>query len=141
MIGCKLDKMEKERITIYDSTKSAIVKMVEGNPGAIDACMCLLKEGEKINAYNTFSGYVYILTLDKCGIYGTDIYVLWSDICKKNTLNMIAVLTAVQLGMFDGNVLADACHRQDYSGRDMVPIDDIWLRVKAKLGYPDVTFE
>lgn len=137
MIGYKLEKMEKERITIYDSTKSAIVKMVEGNPGAIDACMCLLKEGEKINASNTFGGFVYILTLDKCGIYGTDIYVLWNDICKKNTLNMIAVLTAVQLGMFDGKVLADACHRQDYSGCDMVPIDDI----KAKLRFPDVTFE
>lgn len=122
-----------ERITFSDSTKSAIIKMVEGNMGAMSACMSLLKEAERVDPQNMMGGISYILSLDNNGIYGTDIYVLWSDICDKDTTKMIAVLRAVQLGLFSGKVLADACHRQDYSGRTMVPVDELYIKVKERL--------
>ena len=112
---------------------SVIAKMVEGNFGAMNACMCLLKEGEKIAPQSVMGGFGNILDLDREGIYGTDIYVFWSDICEKNTAKMIAVLRAVQLGLFSGRVLADACHRQDYSGREMVPVDELYSKVKEQL--------
>lgn len=122
-----------ERITLSDSISSAISKMVEGNIGAINACISLMKEGKKIDPKNIIGGFDCILELDREGIYGTDIYVFWNDICNQKTPKMIAVLIAVQLGFFSGRVLADACHRQDYSGRSMVPVEELYRKVIERL--------
>lgn len=86
-----------ERITLSDSITSAISKMIEGNMGAINACISLMKEGEKIDPKNVMGGFGCILELDREGIYGTDIYVFWNDICNQKTPKMTAVLRAVQL--------------------------------------------
>lgn len=118
-----------ERIKLSDSISTAITKMAEGNPGALNACLSLLKEGDKIYPQYIMEGMIYIYDLDKEGIYGSDIYVFWNDICNRETLKMIAVLEAVRLGLFSGRVLSEACHRQDYSGRDMVPVDDLYKKV------------
>lgn len=122
-----------ERITLSDSISSAISKMVEGNIGAINACISLIKEGEKTDPQNMMGGFGCILDLDREGIYGTDIYVFWNDICNQETSKMIAVLRAVQLGFFSGRVLADACHRQDYSGRSMIPVEELYKMVIERL--------
>lgn len=122
-----------ERITLSDSISSAISKMVEGNIGAINACISLMKEGEKIDPQNIMGGFGCILDLDREGIYGTDIYVFWNDICNQETSKMMAVLRAVQLGFFSGRVLADACHRQDYSGRSMIPVEELYKKVIERL--------
>lgn len=124
--------MKKERITIEDSMLSAITKMAEGNLGAMNACVDLFMLCEKIDPQNILGGFDYILNLDSIGIYGTDIYVFLNDICENNIAKMIAVLKAVQFGLFDGTVLADACHRQDYSGREMVPVDELYSKIKEK---------
>ena len=122
-----------ERITLSDSISSAISKMVEGNIGAINACISLIKEGEKTDPQNIMGGFGCILDLDREGIYGTDIYVFWNDICNQETSKMIAVLRAIQLGFFSGRVLADACHRQDYSGRSMIPVEELYKMVIERL--------
>ena len=124
--------MKKERITIEDSMLSAITKMAEGNLGAMNACVDLLMQSEKIDPANILGGLGHILNLDSVGIYGTDIYVFLNDICENNIAKMIAVLKAVQIGLFDGTVLADACHRQDYSGREMIPVDELYTKIKEK---------
>lgn len=117
-----------ERLKLFDSITNAIIKMAEGNPGAMEACMSLIKNGDRIAPPN-IGGMIYIFDLDREGIYGTDIYVFWNDICNRETLKMIAVLEAVRLRLFSGRILAEACHRQDYSGRDMVPVEDLYKRV------------
>lgn len=122
-----------ERITLSDNVVSAITKMVEGNMGAMNVCMSLIKEGEQIDPQNIMGGFGFILDLDREGIYGTDIYVFWNDICNRETSKMMAVLRAVQLGFFSGEVLANACHRQDYSGRSMVPVDELYQKVIERL--------
>lgn len=122
-----------ERITLSDNVVSAITKMVEGNMGAMNVCMSLIKEGEKIDPQNIMGGFGFILDLDREGIYGTDIYVFWNDICNRETSKMVAVLRAVQLVFFSGKVLANACHRQDYSGRSMVPVDELYKKVIERL--------
>lgn len=122
-----------ERITLLDSIASAITKVVEGNMGAMNVCMSLIKDGEKVDPQNIMGGFSYILDLDREGIYGTDIYVFWNDICNRELPKMISVLRAVRLGFFNGKVLADACHRQDYSGRSMVPVDELYKKVIERL--------
>lgn len=80
-----------------------------------------------------WGGMGKILLLDTYGIYGTDIYVLYNDICERNLSKMVAVIRATQLGLFNSNILKDACSRQDYSGRKLVPLDELCQKVKERL--------
>lgn len=124
--------MNEERIKLTDSPLDIVVKMCEGNPGAINTLFQML-EPNGIDPDDAMGGYGAILMLDSIGIYGTDIYVLYSDICGKDLAKMLAVLRAVQFGFFDRCVLKDAAHRQDYSGREMVPVDELYAKVIEKL--------
>lgn len=75
---------------MIDNAESALAKICEGNPGAINACCCIIKESAKVYPY--VDGWEYIILLDKLEIYGSDIYVLWNDICQRGTRKMIAAL-------------------------------------------------
>jgi hypothetical protein len=123
----------KERIGLKDTAISAITKLSEGNPGAATVLVQLYKENAKIDPDSALGAISCMLALDSLGIYGTDIYVFYSDICQKNLVHMVAVLRACQLGLFSRDVLKDACHRQDYSGRKMVPVEELYERVKIEL--------
>jgi hypothetical protein len=103
------------RIELTDSTQDVAVKMSEGNPGALTCIIELI--------HLTNDGIGSILALDAYGIYGTDIYILWSDICDRNVNKMVNVLVATQQGKLSSSVLKDACSRQDYSGKKMIPIE------------------
>lgn len=108
----------KTRINLGGTTLEAIVSMCEGNPGAAVALSELIKNDEE-------NGLVMMLWLDEWGIYGTDIWVLYSDICAKDIKKMAAVLLATSRRKFDSKLLANAAHRQDYSGRELVPVDEL----------------
>lgn len=88
------------RIDLSDDGMSAIVKMAEGNPGAMQALMELLTEGEKVDPQSFMGGMGKIMILDTWEIYGSSIYVLWSDKCHKNTRRFIMLLRATQMGWF-----------------------------------------
>jgi len=107
--------------------------MCEGNPGALTACMDLYQNGGNVDPDGFMGGLGNILDLDRMGIYGTDIYVLWSDICHRNTAKMVTVLRAAQLGYISDEKVADASHRQDYSGRGLIDIEELYNKVKTRL--------
>lgn len=115
------------KLTSFDSPTDIIVKLSEGNPGAVNALCSLIKESKSIFPY--LNAFEYINELDKLGIYGTDIYVMWSDICKRDIAKMVDLL---KITMRDANkalLLKDACSRQDYSGLRLLMEDDIYSRV------------
>jgi hypothetical protein len=93
------------RITLEDTTISAMTKMSEGNPGAMAAIMDLYNETPQIDPQCFAGGLGPILSLDTLGIYGTDIYVLWNDQCNRDTRRMVMILRAWQLGFIDGERL------------------------------------
>ena len=121
------------RIELTDSMIDIATKMSDGNPGALTTIMELVKNGEEIDPMAFGGGMGTVLLLDTLGIYGTDIYVLWSDICGRNIAGTIAVVRAFQLGFLDKETLVDACSRQDYSGRDMIDVDAYYKQVKENL--------
>jgi len=121
--------MSNERIKLTDNTIDIVYKMSEGNPGAMAVLMQMLTTNT-IDPDNALGGLGAILMLDSLGIYGTDIYVLHNDICGRELVKTLAVLRAVQFGLFSGDVLKDASHRQDYSGRELVPVDELYTKVK-----------
>lgn len=122
------------KINQNDDLMTVAVKMSNGNFGAADVITQLLSPAvESIDPKNIFGGMSYILHLDSLGIYGTDIYVLYNDICLRDLTKTISVLRAVQLGLFSGDTLKLACSKQDRSGRQMVPVDELYIQVKAQL--------
>lgn len=125
--------MNKQRINLNDSTYDVLSKMADGNPGALGTLVDIFKEGEKIDPDAAFGGLGAIMLLDTWGIYGSDIYILNNDICQRSIPKTLAVLRATQLGMFSSVTLKDACHRPDRSGTKLVPVDELYSKVKEKL--------
>jgi len=117
------------RIKMGDTLTQTIMRMSEGNPGAVQAMAVMMQNSVKIDPESALKEFSGIVSLDSFGIYGTAIYVLWSDICGKDMPKMLAVLRSVQLGFFTREVLRDACSRQDYSGREMVPVEELYEKV------------
>lgn len=73
-----------------DSTMDLMVKMSEGNPGALMFCTELFKMGSK--------GVVTLINLDDIGLYGDKLYMLWSDCCGRDAEKVVKVVNAVNFG-------------------------------------------
>ena len=98
------------KVTGTDTIENALYKVSEGNPGALTALVELTKSGN----------VGHVLFLDTLGIYGSDVYVLWNDVCGRDVKRMIRILNAVQDGAFSPQILKDACSRQDYSSLEVI---------------------
>ncbi len=90
--------MIKTRIQLEDTMQNIFIKMTDGNPGAITTLFEVIKNEERIDPQSAFAGLGSILLLDSFGIYGSSIYVLYNDKCKKDIRRFIMILRAVQLG-------------------------------------------
>lgn len=121
------------RINLQDSNVSAISKMAEGNHGAARALVDIWTKGPSIDPDNGLGGFGPILMLDTLEIYAEKIWVLFNDICDRNVARTIAVIRAAQLGYINDNLLKNACNRQDYKGRDIVLVEELYKKVKAEL--------
>ena len=64
------------RIELEDSAQSALIKMADGNPGAITVMIGLLKRAD--------DGLLDLLHLDTVGLYGPDIWIAYKDICGED---------------------------------------------------------
>ncbi len=90
--------MSESRIKLSDSPVDAMIKMAEGNPGAIGALSAMVRLGNDIDPQGMMGGMGKIMMLDTWEIYGTGIYVLWSDKCGKDTRKLFMIMRACQLG-------------------------------------------
>lgn len=110
-----------------------LAKMSQGNPGALTAMMDMMKYAKEVDPDSAFEEYTPILNLKSFEIFGTDIYVLWNDLCDRNSAKAITLLRAVQLGELSRTTLQIACSKQDRSGKSMIDFDAIYLAVKTTL--------
>lgn len=101
-------KTMNTKIQLTDSTQDALLKMSEGNPGALTVCVQILKNGEQIDPDNAMGGLGVILFLDTLGLYGPKIWMLFADVCEHNLSKMLAVLRAAQLGLITDKQLGQA---------------------------------
>lgn len=120
------------RIRLNDDIKTIVAKMSDCNIGAITAMTEIINSGDLIDPDDITGGVGKLLLLDTFEIYGTDIYVLYNDICNRDVAKTIAILRSAQVGLLDSAVLRDACSRQDYSGRKMIPVDELCKKIKEK---------
>jgi len=81
------------RITGNMSVKDMLVTMCDGNPGAL-TFMLQLVQAEPV------TGVMDILLFDSLGIYGSKIYMLWNDCCRRDMVKVQETITAFRLGKF-----------------------------------------
>lgn len=89
------------RISLHDSFMDIVMKMSEGNPGALTVIMEIVGNTKEIDKLNWAGAYGPILGLDTLGIYGSNIWVLYKDHCNQNIVHLIAVLRGWQLGFLN----------------------------------------
>lgn len=101
------------RIEATDNGQSMVVKMSDGNPGVMQALMLLLSKGcEEIDQDNMLKPFGPLLSLDTLGIYGTGIYILWNDKCKRDIRRLIMLLRATQLRLLPSTKVQEMANDQ-----------------------------
>lgn len=88
----------KERITLDDTFITAAMKLSGGNPGALNVVMSLYQEGGNIDPDDVFGGLGQLLSLDSHGIYESEIWMLYKDVCDQDLTKVVLLLRACQLG-------------------------------------------
>ena len=87
-----------------------IIQWSQGNPGAMMFLMSLMEHE------NLVKGITIIQKLEEAkSIRGTNLYVLWSDLCDKDISKVESLCQKCPTYL-----LEDACSRQDYSGRELI---------------------
>jgi len=127
----------KERIELTDSIQIAIAKMVDGNIGATTALIEIAKSTPIIDPQSALGPFSVLLALDRMGLYGSDIWIVYKDICKQDTLKVQTLFRAIQLGFYRESDLLSLV-QQDRRGlhsdqTKQVDFDDLLAKVQGQL--------
>lgn len=112
------------RIKLEDTFMDIMVKMSEGNPGAVTVLMELYGKAPEIDPQSLLGGLGPVMWLDTFGIYGSRIWMLYKDVCGQDVEKTNWMIRAVQLGILSETELN---HRIDNYGRE--GIDEIIEKV------------
>lgn len=93
------------RIGLHDTVVETLVKMADGNPGALTAMMEIIRDHEDIDPQAFMGGIGAVMLLDTWEIYGSEIYILWNDKCQRNVRKMLMIMRATRMGLFDRDKL------------------------------------
>lgn len=125
---------EQTRITLDDTMSSALVKMCEGNPGALIVLLQCVQQEPVIDPDSILSPMGAVFALDSHGIYGAKIWILYKEVCGSNVPRMIGVLRAVQLGFLNERPLLDAVDEERRrGGAKLKNIGALLAQVKERL--------
>lgn len=112
-----------------DTVQDMIFKMSQGNPGAIRVLVDLMKSGPAIDPDAMMSEIAHILSLDTLGIMGSEIWMLYKDVCGESYARMIAVLRSWQLGFTTDTKILAAIRQTG----DPLDVDDLHRQVCERL--------
>ncbi len=99
----RLNSME-----MLGNPKEALIALADGNPGAITAMIGLMEASPKVDPQDAFGAMGPLISLDELAIYGTDVWVLFKDVCGQDTTCTLAVLRAHQLGILTSKEIKEA---------------------------------
>lgn len=126
--------MGKERIKITDTVEQVIATLSDRNPGALRVLCELSSTGPTIDPdARALAPIAAMLDLDMMGIYGSDIWLLYKDICQSDITNMHAVLRGVQLGIVGRDAVTSAIHKASCGAEVTLDVAAILTAVKKRL--------
>ena len=109
------------RIQLTDTLMDSILKIVEGNPGAISVVTQMIQRNSNIDPDDAFAELGPLLSLDSYGIYGSRIWMLYKDVCKNNLSHALGLLRCVQMGILDEQKLHSAINNRG-EGIDIISL-------------------
>lgn len=119
------------RVKLTDTSHAAIVKMAEGSPGAVAAMVDILTSSSLYDPESAGGGLMSLLALDDLGVYGSKIWVLYSDICGKDVRKVAILMRSHQLGFIDGHVIY--CLSDDYEVHHRGLSDKEWSDLESRV--------
>lgn len=91
---------ELKRLTPSMTLIEASVALVDGNPGAATAVAALvLAARDGIDPGQPFGAHGPLFALDELELYGSDIWVLYKDVCGMDAVKFMALLRGWRLGV------------------------------------------
>ena len=96
------------KLTLEDTMQSAIMKLSEGNPGALTVLLQVIEHADRIDPDSVGGGGMVLLQLDDLNITGPKIWMLYKDVCGENLSHTLGALRAVQLGFVSQGTLLKA---------------------------------
>lgn len=123
------------------SGQQAIVAMADGNPGAVSVMVQMLQKGDAIDPQAFMGGGLSaILFMDTLGIYGSDIWILYKNVCGQSLNRTMGLLRAVQMGILSQRTLNNAVQACGGDGVLIAPgppeplvVEDVISSLKEKL--------
>jgi hypothetical protein len=123
--------MEKEnRLGLDDNLTTIIMKLSDGNPGAITSLVNIVKELKIIDKDSAFGNIGPLISLDSYKIYGTNIYILYNDKCNQDNRKFHLLLRACQLGILSINKLKEYSEDQF---NELNITDEEWEDIDKKI--------
>jgi len=114
------------------SMKDVLVMLGEGNPGALSVMCQMLKEGPEIDPQSA-DPFLAVLALDTHEIYGSDIWILYKDICGQDMTKMLGVLRSIQLGHTRESEVKDQIAVPRKAGEPVLDVDSMLTKVRSEL--------
>lgn len=117
------------RILIGDTVELAVRKMGEGNPGALRVLVACVQLAAAIDPDAALASVAPLFWLDELEVYGSDIWMLYKDVCREDLRSMIAVLRGWQLGFISREQIAHAV--ENYG--EGIDVAEIFRKVEEHL--------
>lgn len=122
----------KERIGADDRLVDILLKMTDGNPGALTVLLQTVDHGAAIDPDSAFKELGGCIALDTLGVYGSKIWILYKDICGESTAKMLGILRAYQLGFVSYDALHAAVNAPRFTS-NMLDVEDLLVKVRERL--------
>lgn len=120
--------MERNRVTKEDTLMDVFMKVSEQNPGAVSVLMKLYAENEVIDPDSWVGPLGTILDLDATGIYGAEVYMLYTDVCQESIPHIVALFRAKQFGYLPEKDILAALRE-----KKKLDLEDLMQRVQQRL--------
>jgi len=128
------------RINLNDSLMDSLIKISDGNPGALRVSSDILKQGGDIDPRHVLGGMGHVLMLDEYGIYGSDIWGMYQYVCGGNLSKMVGLIRAAQLNVTNVASLREAISKEQPVGGTNDTQDAILRAVVERLPETQITF-
>ena len=126
---------ENPRIQLHHNMMDAMMILAEGNPGALTALMEIFKAVGTVDPDNALGPLGPLFSFDNLDIYGSNIWVLYKDVCGMDITKLLAVLRANQLGILSSAQIKTAITLDPsiYRAPGLPNLDEIVVKVKEEL--------
>jgi hypothetical protein len=96
------------RIDVDDTPGNAVLKLVDGDRAAAEACIAMVKAVKTADPQAEFGPFTPLLILDAIGLVGPAIGSVYTHVCSGDPVTALAVLHAVRLKLITVATLRSA---------------------------------